>query len=185
MSEKKSLHIDSSAELEEKVGRILDVIDRDDPDPEALDLLRKVLRENDVFRELYGDLARDARHKIIREVTKSRFTWESVRAWVNHIRGELGYESAPMLEKLLIEEVVIRWLRLYERELTYSRIRSHGAMTRVQQAYWDRQLSAAQHRFLRACTTLARIRKMTRRTPELMQLNIGAQQLNVAQAPRD
>jgi hypothetical protein len=38
--------------------------------------------------------------------------------------------------------------------------------------YWEKRLSAAQRRYLRACTTLARIRKM--RLPA-MQVNIAAE----------
>jgi len=181
VTEKELIKIGTPAELKKKFGRALDMINRDDPDPEALDLLRKVLRDSDVFREVYGDLATHVREEIITELTNSRFTWESVRAWVNHIRNELGDESAPMLERLLIEQVATCWLRLCQVELTWSKIRSHRSVTLAQGAYWNRQLSAAQHRFLRACTTLARVRKMAGRTPELMQVNIGAQQLNVAQ----
>jgi hypothetical protein len=47
-------------------------------------------------------------------------------------------------------------------------------------AFWDKRLSAGQRRYLRACETLARVRKITRAT---MQINIagpGSQQLNVA-----
>ena len=47
--------------------------------------------------------------------------------------------------------------------------------------HWERRLSAAQRRYLRACESLARVRKLGRTTPAL-QLNIathGGQQVNV------
>jgi len=46
----------------------------------------------------------------------------------------------------------------------------------------NRRLAASQRRYLRACETLARVRKMVRTTPAL-QVNIataGGQQVNVA-----
>ena len=45
----------------------------------------------------------------------------------------------------------------------------------------DRKLSAAQRRYLRACETLARVRKL--RLPTL-QVNIGEKQVNVAGWPQ-
>lgn len=185
MSEKKSLQTQSSTELGRTIGRVLDLINRDDPDPNHLAALRRVLREAPVLAEIAGDLAKAAREEIVTGLTTSAFTNESVTAYVDHIANELGHKSAPMLEKLLIDQVVICWLRLYQIDMTYSQIRSGGGVTLDQGAYYERRLSAAQRRFLRACTTLARIRKMAGRTPELMQLNIGAQQLNVAQVSED
>ena len=44
-------------------------------------------------------------------------------------------------------------------------------------AWWEKRLSGAQRRYLRACETLAKIRKM--QLP-MVQVNIGQQQLNVA-----
>ena len=49
--------------------------------------------------------------------------------------------------------------------------------------YWEKRLSAAQKRFTRACETLTRVRKLSRKTPAL-QFNVatqGGQQVNVFQ----
>jgi len=188
VSEKRSIEINESAESDRKLARLYDLIERtnnENPDPEDLALLRRVLYEAPVLSGIAGDLARHAREEIIAGLTKSACRRESAQAYVNYIRNELGYESAPMLEKLLIDQVVISWLRLYGTEISYSGVRSSGRLTLDQGAYYERRLSAAQRRFLQACTTLARIRKMAGRTPELMQVNIGAQQLNVAQVSQD
>lgn len=185
MSDNESVDTLWSAELEEELGRVIDAVNREDPDPEHLSRLRRALRKAPVVAEIVGDLSKDAREEIITGLKTSTFTKESVGAYVDHIANELGYESAPMLERLLIDQVVICWLRLYQIDMAYSQIRSGGWLTIDQGVYYERRLSAAQRRFLRACTTLARIRKMAGRTPELMQLNIGAQQVNVAQVSED
>jgi len=187
MSDEKSVEIYTEAEYKKKVAPLCDLIERTDkeePEPKDLAALRRVFRETELW-DIAGDLAKAARDKIMLQVSKSALVKESVRAWVDHIRSELGYESAPMLEKLLIDQVAICCLRLYHIELDYSQIRSSGPVTLDVGAYYERRLSAAQGRFLRACATLARIRKIARRTPELMQLNIGAQQVNVAQVSED
>jgi len=41
------------------------------------------------------------------------------------------------------------------------------------------QTPILQSAFLQASETLARVRKLAQRTPELMQINIGAKQVNV------
>jgi len=188
VSEKRSIEINESADLDRKLAPLYDLMERtnnENPDPEDLALLRRVLYDAPVLSSLAGDLAKKARNAIISELTTSACTRESAQAYVNYIRNELGYQSAPMLEKLLIEQLVISWLRLYGTEISYSGIRSSGRLTLSQADYDERRLSAAQRRFLQACTTLARIRKMGGRRPELMQLNIGAQQVNVAQVSED
>jgi len=188
MSDEKSVEIYTEAEYKKKVAPLCDLIEKmskEDPDPKKLALLRRAMREHPVLWDIAGDLAKAAREEIITNLTKSAYTRESVRAYVKHVRNELGRESAPMLEKLLMDQVVICWLRLYDIEIIYSQIRSSGPVTLDVGAYYEHRLSAAQRRFLRACTTLSRIRKMAGRTPELMQLNIGAQQVNVAQVSED
>jgi len=188
MTDEKSIEIYTAAEYKRKVAPFCDLIekmDKEDPDPKDLALLRRAIREHPVLWDIAGDLAKAAREEIITNLTKSAFARESVRAYGDHIRNELGHESAQMLERLLIDQVVICWLRLYHIEIIYSQIRSSGPVTLDVGAYYEHRLSAAQRRFLRACTTLSRIRKMAGRTPELLQLNIGAQQVNVAQVSKD
>lgn len=79
--------------------------------------------------------------------------------------GQLGYNVAPMLERMLIESVVLAWMR-YNDELTI-----------VQAEFRERRLSAAQRRYLRAVETLARIRRLA--LPAL-QVNIADKQVNLA-----
>ena len=68
------------------------------------------------------------------------------------------------------------WLRLQLIEQQYSGVQA-GNMTLPQGDYWERRLSAAQRRYLRAVETLARVRRL--RVPAL-QVNIGEKQVNIA-----
>jgi hypothetical protein len=98
---------------------------------------------------------------------------------ITYIRDEMGYHGAPMLEKLLIENIVTCWLRVqhYEQQLSF---RQSNAATIE---FWERRLSVAQRRYLAACENLARVRKL--KIPAV-QMNFGDKQINVAgnlQAP--
>lgn len=46
--------------------------------------------------------------------------------------------------------------------------------------YWERKLSATQRRYLRACETLARVRKITGSTYQINIAHDGGQQINGA-----
>jgi hypothetical protein len=93
------------------------------------------------------------------------------------MRSDLGYEHAPMLEQLLIEQVVLAWFDFDLMQQYYAghAIKNH---TLTAGAYWDRRLNSAQQRSLRAIETLARVRRLSRNVP--LQINIGGQQVNVA-----
>lgn len=97
------------------------------------------------------------------------------------LKNELGYDNAPMLERLLIQQAALCWLKLNLIELNYSSVMKQS-ITLTLGMYWEKRLTAAQKRLTRACETLARVRKLSRNTPAL-QVNIaadGGQQVNVA-----
>jgi len=95
------------------------------------------------------------------------------------MRNDLDYAYAPMLEQLLIEQVVLTWfdLDLMQQYYAGNAIKNH---TLTAGAYWDRRLNSAQQRHLRAVESLARVRRLSSVTP--LQVNIGGQQVNVAGA---
>jgi hypothetical protein len=69
------------------------------------------------------------------------------------------------------------WLRLAYVEYQYTSITDGDQLIR-RVDHWERRLNAAQRRFLRACSTLARIRKLN--LPPI-QVNIGQNQINQVQ----
>jgi hypothetical protein len=96
---------------------------------------------------------------------------------MKHIENELGYKGSPILERLLIEQVMIAWLDLDIVQVKYAAA-TGSSHTHDSGAYWDRRLNSAQHRYLRAVESLARVRKLALVAP--LQVNIGGQQINVA-----
>ena len=96
------------------------------------------------------------------------------------LKKDLGYDGAPMLEQLLIQQAALCWLKLNLVELSYSNTMKQS-ITLTLGMYWEKRLSAEQRRFTRACETLARVRKLSRNKPAL-QFNIatgGGQQVNL------
>lgn len=91
---------------------------------------------------------------------------------VRQVKAGLGYEQSSMMERLIIDQVALAWLRVQVADF----LASH-ATEQSQQAHFDRRANVAQGRFLRSCTTLAKIRKIMTQTPAL-QINIAQNQVN-------
>lgn len=93
-------------------------------------------------------------------------------------QAELGFQAAPPLEKLLIEAVVLAWVAYTNTERHAASV-WNGSHTLSVGEYWDKRVSAAQRRYLRAVETLARVRRL--QLPAV-QVNIAEQQINQVNA---
>ena len=155
-------------------------VDKENPDPEDVKALRRALNSDpDLWRRV-GDMARQNQEKLIEDTATAKSAELAIKAALKGMRQELGYNDAPLLEQMLINNVLLSWLRLYLWEYLFTELDLGEGMTLKKASFWDKRISAGQRRFLRACETLARIRKITRST---MQVNIaqdGSQQLNIA-----
>jgi len=152
-------------------------------DPAEADVLalRVFLRRRPHMWKAGGDLVQQAALQLIRGTGGPAIMRESLEKGWDVLRNELGYREAPPLERLLIDQVGLCWLRHNMLELMYTSAINEG-MTVGRGDLLNRRLAASQRRYLRACETLARVRKMVRTTPAL-QVNIataGGQQVNVA-----
>ena len=156
----------------------------ENPPYEKVQALRKLLAENpDMWREL-GDLAQTATEGLIdaagrKDVAKR----ESVKHGAEHLKSELGYSTAPAIERLAIEQVALCWVAVYSVQESYTRVRFNDEMvSKSKIEFWDKQLTSAQQRYFRALEGLARIRKLSKGI-DVVQVNIaaeGGQQINVA-----
>lgn len=96
-------------------------------------------------------------------------------------KGDLGFRTAPPLERALIQHAALCWLRLSIMELRYTSV-LRQSITLALGAYWEKRLTAAQKRFNQACESLEWVRKLSARVPRV-QINVaaeGGQQVNVA-----
>lgn len=124
-----------------------------------------------------GDYARHVQDQIIDAAGGIELAalHEALQQGMKEMRQDLGFDEANLLERLLIEQVVLCWLHLYWAHYGYTRQIASG-ITFAHGTYLEKKLNAAQYWFLRASQTLARVRKLN----ISVQVNIAQQQTNVA-----
>ena len=140
--------------------------------------VQQELKTNENLWLIAGDLASSA---VTDLVGKSAGGNEVVAETIYHgcdvVKAKLGYADSPMIERLLIDAIVLAWLRWGQVERTYNaQIVTPKSHTQQDGIYWERRLDAAQRRLFRALAALAKMRKLD--LPAI-QINIGDQQVNV------
>ena len=162
------------AELRARIGA------SEKPDLRDIDRMCRLILHN---RELWGcasAMMEGVRHQVIEAVT-DEISRKTIQTEVQVLYQQLGYHRSSELERLLIDHVVTARIRLIyaERMVNVHMIR---AQVRIGEAiFWDRLMTTAHARYLRAMETLARVRRLSRSGP-LLQVNIanaGSQQMNV------
>lgn len=155
-------------------------VDKKKPKKEDIAKFKELLNiHGDMWRVII-DLADMTKQEIFEQMNISQLSVKmSLEQGYQQVRNELGYQGASMLEKILIEQIALAWLRHNWTELKSQRVKS-GSLTIEQGKYWEQVLSASQRRLLRAVESLAKVRKLAARTPEILQVNIGQNQTNIA-----
>lgn len=148
---------------------------KEKPDPKALRELRAAMNKHpELWRHLY-DLGAQTTQAIIEMVNGTGLVLEVIRRDATALRDEMGYPAATPLEKGLIEAVIQAWLVQQTTQHHYARAMK-GSLTMKQAEHWERRVTMTQRRYLRACETLARVRRLV--TPAV-QVNVARQQVNV------
>lgn len=166
-----------------KFRALLDKTNRENPQPKDVKALAELLGGNRKL-ELWRDVVSAGHLAELTVIENARATAAVKECWKHRLqtlKKELGYEGAPLLEQLLIQQAALCWLKLNLVELSYSHTMKQS-ITLTLGIYWEKRLSAAQKRFTRACETLTRVRRLSRNVPAL-QVNIaaeGGQQVNLA-----
>lgn len=107
-----------------------------------------------------GDLSELTTDRLINRMFNNNYGFTlAVGARYLEIRAELGYDSASTMERLLIDNIVLCWVRLHDVELRYEMLLKNSP-TITQADHWERRLTLAQHRYLKAIEALARVRRL-------------------------
>lgn len=157
--------------------RLSSRVNTENPDPADVVALRQALKETPGAWKRLADLARGARETLIESFPASESQKVALRRGIWEMCESLGWETAPALERMMIEEVVLTWLHHHIMSLRYHS-KSRRRMSLAKVASWEKRLNATQHRYTRAIRTLGQVRKLACRGP--LQINIGNQQVNVA-----
>lgn len=164
-------------------NELLKLINRcyiDQPKPEDMrELARWAARQPDLVKAFF-DLSAVVQAQLVQKIATQPGQRLSLVTGVKAMRGDMGHDHAPVIEKLLIDAIVNAWLRYQWTELQLSSFMGRESVRFSEVGYWEKRLTLAQGRYLRAIEALAKVRKM--QLPAL-QVNIahsGGQQVNVA-----
>ena len=112
---------------------------------------------------------------VIESASPTETTRVQMAGEIAALRHSLGEASATPLEKLLIEDIAICWLRMHLTEQLYSLNFKSPGMTVEHRDFWDRHLTSARRRHLASIESLARVRGLLSRAG--VQINIAQQQI--------
>lgn len=144
-------------ELEE-LQALVKRTDKENPKPEDIAKMREMLDKHPTFMSI-GEHSDNSFNRYIETVTDSALTKELLKRQIKEKRETFGYDSASIIEKMLIDQVILCYLRLNNIEQihikkTYERHSSEHGL------YWDKRLNSAQRRFTKASESLAKVRKL-------------------------
>lgn len=146
------------------------------PTAQRLTALRKYAASHaQIFNEVFI-LSNTTCDTVIKAYTKNEAMRIHLRAEINGLKRSLGYAAATSMERLLIDDVALCWLRLQIMEQLYTQghAKAKGDVLRYSQ-YLEGRLSATRRRYLQAMETLARVRGLLSRIG--VQVNIAQQQI--------
>jgi hypothetical protein len=171
----------TSTEKARAIGNLLNKhLLNKNPTDEERDAIKQVFVDYPEMWTTVGDVMKQAIIATIEKAAPGVSVREAMVKGCNVIRTDLGYDSASMLEQLLIRQIVLCWLRLGIAESKYTQAVHSDNATFVQAMYWEKRLSMTQARYLKATEALAKVRKLSRAAP--LQVNIGGQQVNLVAA---
>ena len=158
------------------VVAIVRAADTKKPTAEAKAELERILRDSPTVWRAVGDVMEQAAAALIATAGGGSYAVQrTMTAGWERMRIDLARPGDGELERILIQQVVLSWLKLSYTEYQHGQVLANGKATITQADFWERRLSAAQRRYLRACETLARVRRL--QLPAV-QVNIAEQQVN-------
>jgi hypothetical protein len=170
MSEPVEMNIPKSGK---EVLELMKKVDKDNPEKADIKALQCRLEDDPSLALEAMNLATIVKTQIIQIAAKEKSFRMCLEIGLEHMQNEMGFQEAPMLEKLLIENISVCWLRLQWTEYLFTNM-TQGSYSLNAGRYWDSRVNAAQMRYLRAIETLARVRKAN----IAIQVNIAKQQVN-------
>jgi hypothetical protein len=161
----------------EKAYEFIELVQRvyeTEPEAEDMEKLQNWLDDYPEIWTLVFDLANTLEKNLIRCIIPYEAGQLAIQKNINELRQDLGYEKASRLESTLIDSIVLSWLRYQWAEFRVLALKIPMDEPSSVIAFWEKRLSISQSRYLKACETLAKVRKLSRINP-LLQANMVAQ----------
>ncbi|HEY4723814.1 MAG TPA: hypothetical protein VII92_18305 [Anaerolineae bacterium] len=158
----------------QKLQALVHKTDLEKPAQKDIAALRRALQQDQALWRRASDLNHMAHRQLTGKFPPA--IREALYLRLEAMQQDLGYAEAPAIERLLIEQVTTCWLNLQITQLVYA-VATADLTNSAGADQWERRLISAQRRYLKAIESLTQVRRRLR--PNAVQLNIGAQQLNV------
>ncbi len=158
----------------ERVRALVKKTDLEKPTRQERAALREALNKDEALWRKTSDMNSMAQRLLLNKFPAKMS--EAIQIRLETMQHDLGYAESPALEQLLIEHVVTCWLNFEFIQMSYAAALS-SSTDMASANRWERLIATAQGRYLRAIGALAGVRRRLR--PRAMQVNIGAQQVNV------
>lgn len=160
---------ENRAKIEESATKELSALvkrtNKADPAPADVAELREILKRMPDVAKQYGDLSQMVFTEVLHTCyDRQVLLREAIKQQGENMVEEFDYDRASPMEKLLIQQIVLNWLRYHETEMRWHMV-SKDDPTIAQAEHWQRRLSMAQSRYLRAIETLARVKKLQQKPP--------------------
>lgn len=159
MVEKKKNPGENREEKIHELNKILDRIDPNEPNEEDLDAFKLFIMENPEVVVALTEFSSSIRYEIIRNSFSNPILTILLEAETTQIRKELGYDSAPMIERLLIDNLLNCMIRCQSLEY-FNADASPMKIDRPTLEFWDKRMDVANRRYLRAFETYSKVKKI-------------------------
>ncbi len=149
----------TSIEVKKEQEELFKAINKPEPSDVDKELLRLHFAETPKVYQQIADLSGRVQNSIVEKFSDSYLVRESYRHKLAAMRDSLGWNDSTEIEKILIEQVCLNWLRHnFLESVHFEKTQaSHSTETGL---YWDKILTGAQKRYLRACESLVKVRKL-------------------------
>ena len=154
------------------VAEAFEKADSEDATPEDSRRLLALLHEHPRALGFTLDMPGAAIEVVLRQMKTSEAYRALMHERLDWLRKSLGGAEVSQIERLLIDQVVLCYLRMNMTEQNYENAMRDGCSFATG-SFWERKLSTVQYRYLRAIETLARVRKLM--GVPMVQINIAAE----------
>jgi len=162
-----------------KFLEIYSKIDKDKPTKENLKEIQEYVSETQNPSITLQRLSQNLTEHLINETFGANgMKIEPLLKGIDEMRNELGYSSSSTIEQLLIDEIILEFLRTYHMQLALTTFTTNKGIDLKNIKKFDELLNSAQARFHKSIQTLMKLRK----SGVKLQINIateGGKQVNL------
>ncbi|HAX97697.1 MAG TPA: hypothetical protein DCY12_02060 [Candidatus Atribacteria bacterium] len=146
-------------EIQKKFKELYKKASPDAPDPNAVEELKLFIQENpEIFWETYS-LSNVVIDNLLTHPETDPILKMTIKETLTEIRNQLNYTNSTIIEKMVIDSILVSWVRTQYLELGYTNTFVNKASNDQTRKQFDQLLTAAQKRTLRGMEALARLRK--------------------------